>query len=38
VARALANSKYVLADTGHFMALQTPQLFVDTVLPFFKGN
>lgn len=38
VAKALKNSKYVLADTGHFMALQTPQLFVDTVLPFFKGN
>jgi 3-oxoadipate enol-lactonase len=38
VAKALKNSKYVLADTGHFMALQTPQLFVDTLLPFFKGE
>ena len=37
VAKALKNSTYVLADTGHFMALQTPQLFVDTLLPFFKG-
>jgi 3-oxoadipate enol-lactonase len=38
VAKAIAGAKYVLADTGHFMALQTPQLFVDTVLPFFKGK
>ena len=30
------GAKYVLADTGHFMNLQTPQLFVDTVVPFFK--
>jgi hypothetical protein len=37
VSKALKNSKYVLADTGHFMALQTPQLFVDTLMPFFKG-
>jgi 3-oxoadipate enol-lactonase len=38
VAKALKNSTYVLANTGHFMALQTPQLFVDTLLPFFKGE
>ena len=37
VAKALKGSKYVEAETGHFMALQTPQLFVNTVLPFFKG-
>jgi hypothetical protein len=28
----------VLAETGHFMNLATPQLFVDTVLPFFKDR
>ncbi len=38
VADALAGSKYVLVDTGHFMNVQTPQLFADTVLPFFKGK
>ena len=38
VAKALKSSKYVLADTGHFFALQTPQLFVDTLLPFFKNG
>jgi 3-oxoadipate enol-lactonase len=37
VAEALPGCAYVEADTGHFMALQTPQLFVDTVLPFFKS-
>jgi 3-oxoadipate enol-lactonase len=37
VAKALAGSKYVEAETGHFMHLETPQLFVDTVLPFFRG-
>lgn len=36
VAHAIAGAKYLLADTGHFMNLQTPQLFVDTVVPFFK--
>ena len=38
VAKALKNATYVLADTGHFMALQTPQLFIDTLLPFCKGQ
>jgi 3-oxoadipate enol-lactonase len=38
VADAIRGAKYVLADTGHFMNLQTPQLFVDTVVPFFKDN
>lgn len=37
VAKALPGSSYVEADTGHFMALQTPRLFIDTVLPFFKA-
>jgi 3-oxoadipate enol-lactonase len=38
VAEALRGAKYVECDTGHFMNLQTPQLFVDTVVPFFKGK
>ena len=38
VAEAIRGAKYVLADTGHFMNLETPQLFVDTVVPFFKGK
>ena len=38
VAHAISEAKYVLADTGHFMNLETPQLFVDTIVPFFKSR
>ena len=38
VASAIRGAKYVLADTGHFMNLETPRLFADTVRPFFKGR
>jgi 3-oxoadipate enol-lactonase len=37
VAQALAGSKYIEAETGHFMHLETPELFVNTVVPFFKN-
>jgi 3-oxoadipate enol-lactonase len=35
VAKAIRGAKYVLADTGHFMNLQTPQLFAETLQAFF---
>ena len=38
VANAIRGAQYVLAETGHFMNVETPQLFADTVLPFFKGK
>jgi 3-oxoadipate enol-lactonase len=38
VAKAISEAKYVIADTGHFMNLQTPQLFAQTVGSFFKGR
>lgn len=38
VAQAIRGAKYVLADTGHFMNVQTPQLFAQTVCAFFKGG
>ena len=38
VARAIGGSKYLLADTGHFMNVQTPQLFADTLIAFFKSK
>ena len=38
VAGTIPGAKYVLADTGHFMNLQTPQLFADTLVPFFRGT
>ena len=34
VAKSIAGSKYLLADSGHFMNVQTPQLFADTLLAF----
>ena len=36
VAKAIREAKYVLADTGHFMNLATPDLFVQTLLGFFE--
>ena len=36
VAKTIPGAKYLLADTGHFMNLETPQLFVDTLLSFLK--
>ena len=32
VAEAIAGAKYLLADTGHFMNVETPELFAETVL------
>ena len=34
VAESIRGARYLLADTGHFMNVQTPQLFADTVLSF----
>jgi 3-oxoadipate enol-lactonase len=38
VASAIRGAKYVLADTGHFMNVETPQLFAETIVPFFQGR
>jgi 3-oxoadipate enol-lactonase len=38
VANAISGAKYVLADTGHFMNVETPELFAATVVPFFRGE
>jgi 3-oxoadipate enol-lactonase len=37
VAAAIPGATYLLADTGHFMNVETPQLFADTVRAFFRG-
>jgi 3-oxoadipate enol-lactonase len=37
-AGAIRGARYVMADTGHFMNLQTPQLFADTLVGFFKAG
>jgi 3-oxoadipate enol-lactonase len=38
VAHAITGSTYMLADTGHFMNVETPQLFADTIRSFFKSQ
>jgi 3-oxoadipate enol-lactonase len=38
VSREIRGAKYLVADTGHFMHLQTPKLYTDTVVGFFKSN
>ena len=37
MADAMPNSTYILADTGHFMHVQTPEMFLDLATPFMKG-
>ena len=36
VANTIPGARYVLADTGHFMNVQTPELFAETLLGFFR--
>lgn len=36
VANAINGARYQLADTGHFMNVETPALFAETVLEFFR--
>ena len=38
VAKSIAGSKFLLTDSGHFINVQTPQLFADALLAFLKGN
>lgn len=38
IAKAIPGARYVLADTGHFMAVQTPELFLELVQPFLRGD
>lgn len=37
VADAIAGAEYRLCDTGHFMNVETPQLFAETALGFFRN-
>jgi len=38
VAAAIPGATYLLADTGHFMNVETPQLFAETVLGFMRDH
>jgi 3-oxoadipate enol-lactonase len=37
IAEQIRGAKYIEVETGHFMAVETPDLFVKHVLPFLKG-
>jgi len=34
IAKAIPGARYIETDSGHFMAVQTPELYLATVLPF----
>ena len=36
-AEAIKGARYIEVESGHFMAVETPELFVKHVVPFFKG-
>jgi 3-oxoadipate enol-lactonase len=38
IARAIPGSRYLMVDSGHFMAVQTPERMLEHVLPFLKGG
>lgn len=38
IARAIPGSRYLVIDSGHFMAVQTPERLLEHVLPFLKDN
>jgi 3-oxoadipate enol-lactonase len=38
IARQIPNARYVETASGHFMPHQTPELYIETVLPFLKES
>ncbi len=38
VAEAIPGARFVVADTGHFMPVETPELFAQHAIPFFRGE
>lgn len=38
VAEAIPKARFVEVDSGHFMAIQTPELFASHVIPFFRES
>ena len=36
-AAAISGARYVEASTGHFMSVETPDLFTELAVPFLKG-
>ena len=37
VATSIPGAKYVEASSGHFMVVETPELFVELAVPFLRG-
>jgi 3-oxoadipate enol-lactonase len=37
IARCIPGARYVETASGHFMPHQTPELFLETALPFLQG-
>jgi 3-oxoadipate enol-lactonase len=38
IAAMIPGSRYIEIDSGHFMAVQTPERLLEQVLPFLKGQ
>ena len=38
IARQFKRATYRQVDTGHFMAVQSPELFLSETLPFMRGT
>jgi 3-oxoadipate enol-lactonase len=38
VAEAIKDATYIEVETGHFMAVETPELFAQHIIPFLKGT
>jgi 3-oxoadipate enol-lactonase len=38
IARQISNARYIEIPSGHFMPHQTPELFIETVLPFLQES
>jgi 3-oxoadipate enol-lactonase len=38
IADAIPGSRYLEIDSGHFMAVQTPETFLAYALPFLRGE
>jgi 3-oxoadipate enol-lactonase len=38
IARAIPGARYIEVASGHFMPHQTPELFVETILPFLQAS
>jgi 3-oxoadipate enol-lactonase len=38
IAQQIPQARYIEVESGHFMPHQTPELFLDTVVPFLRAS